>query len=183
MDRVRFEKEIIELQLKRKIDNSFSIIKKCNWGYPQVIRSSLLKNNKPFPTVFWLTCPLLSKNVSTMEEKGMIKYFEEKLARDEKMKKKFLEAHKSTQKLRNKLLQEDTPLWIKKDMIIKGIGGTKKLLTVKCLHLQLANYLGGIENPVGRLLWESIDVVNCPENNIICEKLMKNDSKRNKRKN
>ncbi|MFW6121285.1 MAG: DUF501 domain-containing protein [Petrotogales bacterium] len=183
MDRARFEKEIIELQLKRKIDNGFSIIKKCNWGYPQVIKSSLLKNNKPFPTVFWLTCPLLCKNVSRMEEKGMIKYFEEKLNRDGKMKKKFLEAHNSTQKLRNKSLPVDTPSWVKEDMSVKGIGGTKKLLTIKCLHLQLANYLGGIENPVGKLLWESIAIKNCPEDNIICEKLMRNDSKRNKRKN
>ncbi|MFO7880946.1 MAG: DUF501 domain-containing protein [Kosmotogaceae bacterium] len=177
MDRVCSEKEIIELQLRRKVENVFVNVKKCTWGYPQVIRSSPIKNNKPFPTMFWLTCPLLYKSVSRMEEKGMIKYFEERLRKDQKMKESFLKAHESTQKLRKKLTPEKAPSWIHKELLNKGIGGTKNLLSVKCLHLQLANYLGGIDNPIGKELWKSIGIKNCPKKDILCEKLMNNDSK------
>lgn len=179
MDRICSEKKIIELQLERKIDNNFVTIKRCIWNFPKVIRSYPLKNNRPFPTIFWLTCPLLIKNVSRLEEKGMIKYFEKKLQQEPEMKKSFLLAHETTKKLRKALLSEKAPYWIKKDLISRGIGGTKNHLTVKCLHLQLANFLGGIDNPIGEEVWKSMDIVNCKENNIICEKLIENDSKRN----
>ncbi|MGC9383149.1 MAG: DUF501 domain-containing protein [Kosmotogaceae bacterium] len=179
MDRICSEKKMIEFQLERKIDNNFVTIKRCTWDFPQVIRSYPLKNNRPFPTIFWLTCPLLRKNVSRLEEKGMIKYFEKRLKKEPEMKKRFLLAQEATKELRKTLLPEKIPYWIKEDLISKGIGGSKKYLTVKCLHLQLANFLGGIDNPIGEEVWKSMDIVNCKENDIICEKLIENDSKRN----
>ncbi|TYB92457.1 MAG: DUF501 domain-containing protein [Kosmotoga sp.] len=179
MDRICSEKKIIELQLQRKIDNEFVTIDKCIWGFPRVIRSSLIKNSRPFPTIFWLTCPLLHKSVSKMEEKGMIKFFEKKLKNDQKIKERFLKAHKATKEMRKFLLPKETPFWIKKELFSKGIGGTRNFFAVKCLHLQLANFLGGIDNPIGEEVWKSIHVVNCQDNNIICEKLVENDTKRN----
>ena len=69
MESSRFEKAIVEAQLGRELKNQFRVVKRCSWGYPQCIQSDLISNGKPFPTLFWLTCPFLYKEVSDIDSK------------------------------------------------------------------------------------------------------------------
>jgi len=167
------EKEIVKLQLGRNIENDFTVVKKCSWGYPQCIKSSLITNGKPFPTLFWLTCPLLLKEVSKLEEKGMIKNLETKLKNDEDFIKAYLKAHEATKAMKMQILTSLSLTEWQRDAIIgRGIGGIKDLKHVKCLHLHLANYMGGIDNPVGKIVWKMMELHECPPNDIICHRLV-----------
>lgn len=167
------EKEIITLQLGREIENEFTLVKKCAWGYPQCIKSSLITNDKPFPTLFWLTCPLLLREVSKLEEKGMVKTMESRLENDKDFMEAYLKAHKETQTAKEQFLASfQINEWQRNAIIGRGIGGIKDLRRVKCLHLQLANFLGGINNPIGKLVWETIELQECLPNDTICDRLV-----------
>jgi hypothetical protein len=50
--------------------------------------------------------------------------------------------------------------------LFNGIGGMLNLESIKCLHLQVANYLGGVENPIGKAVLEELKEIHC--NNRFC---------------
>lgn len=171
MDRVSIEdKKIVQFQLGRDINNPFIVKRRCEWGYPICIESQLIYNDKPFPTLFWLTCPFLSKRVGRLEEKGTVKFLEKRILENPHLRNKYLKAHEDTIKLKKEMLKKYDGLkdWQIDSILSRGIGGIRNLKTVKCLHLQLANFLGGIENPIGKQVYELIEEHNCAENNVIC---------------
>ena len=120
---------------------------------PLVIKVSPLINQIPFPTLYWLTCPQLKKQISHWERKGLIKEWEQ----DREMMNKLREDHLHYQKQRMSLLQEIYPNWKKlpetKIRVLKdtGIGGIQDFSHLKCLHLHYAHYLAQ-RNRVGQRL-------------------------------
>ncbi|HWL66353.1 MAG TPA: DUF501 domain-containing protein, partial [Actinomycetota bacterium] len=56
---------------------------RCHLGIPMVIESHpVLDDGSPFPTLYWLTCPVLSKSVSTLESDGWMAGVNSRLASD-----------------------------------------------------------------------------------------------------
>ncbi|WGS65629.1 DUF501 domain-containing protein [Marinitoga aeolica] len=157
--------EIIEKQIERKPNKIVSIPKRCSYGIPQVIESYPLKDGKPFPTLYWLTCPHLIKEVGKLESLGKIKEWEEEIKNNEDLRKKYLKAHIQEQKKRNSIIKGEEK-WIKERLEKIGIGGISNFESIKCLHLQLASYLGGTDNPIGERVWNSIEKKECK--NCIC---------------
>ncbi|KLO21544.1 hypothetical protein X275_08895 [Marinitoga sp. 1197] len=158
--------EIIEKQINREPHKIISIPKRCSFGFPQVIQSFPLKDGKPFPTLYWLTCPHLTKEVGKLEASGKIKEWEEEIKNSENLKELYLNAHLEEKEKRNAFLK-DQEIWIIKRFENIGIGGIKNFESIKCLHLQLASYLGGTKNPIGERVWHSIEKTEC-ENCICC---------------
>ncbi|MBN2220002.1 MAG: DUF501 domain-containing protein [Kosmotogaceae bacterium] len=170
------EKKIVSLQLGRVVKNDFIVVMLCDWGFPQVIRSSLISDGRPFPTLFWLTCPFLKEEVSRLESKGMISHFEKRIEQDKSFAAAFLDAHRETTLLKEKMLDESSvPEESRRLLLDRGIGGIRNLKKVKCLHLHLANYLGGIENPVGREVWNLLEKKQCSLTRIICKELLRDN--------
>jgi len=167
------EKKIVSLQLGRVLKNDFRIVKVCEWGFPQVIESSLIADGKPFPTLFWLSCPFLKEEVSRLESAGMIAGFEKRVEEDEAFAAEYLGAHSRTALLKEKLLEKSSVSDEQKRVIMeRGIGGIRNPNKVKCLHLQLANFLGGVPNPVGREVWNLLKNTQCSYKRVICEELL-----------
>lgn len=174
MESACLDKKVVSLQLSRELKNDFSTVKRCVWGYPQVIRSSLISEGSPFPTLFWLTCPFLRQLVSGLETRGLIGLFESRIKHETPFREKYLRAHAQTAALKKTLLGEsELPTWQRDPIVKRGIGGIKNLESVKCLHLQLANFLGGVENPVGREVWESLETTQCDGKKVVCERLLR----------
>ena len=172
------EKKVVSLQLARELKNDFSTVRSCKWGYPQVIRSKLIQGGKPFPTLFWLTCPLLRRLVSTMESNGLIQKFEDRIEKEESYRERYLKAHEETVLVkRESLVGLELSEWQKEKLFGSGIGGIANPLKVKCLHLQLANYLGGVSNPVGRDVWESLNEKKCSGERVICLELLRRNER------
>ncbi|MCL6642098.1 MAG: DUF501 domain-containing protein [Candidatus Bipolaricaulota bacterium] len=164
---------VIEKQLGRPPRGFVNIEVRCPWGYPAVIRvAPLLDNEEPFPTLFWLTCPILREQLSRLEERGVIKTLEDEIARDPELQRLYCEDHRRYAQERlsllspqeKKLLEERGWLEVLRD---RGIAGIADLRTVKCLHAQYAHHLAR-GSVLGRWLEERFQFVWCPPDEIRC---------------
>ena len=63
---VTSEKQIVEIQLNRNLRSEINVAVRCHFDLPVVIDvPKNLDDGTPFPTMFWLTCPMYIKKVST----------------------------------------------------------------------------------------------------------------------
>jgi len=163
--------KIIEKQLGRCVSNVLTIEKRCIYGYPQVIKSFPLKDGKPFPTIYWLTCPYLVEEVSKLEAQQKIAEIEKIIQNDPGLKQQMIRAHEVEIEKRMKLLGEKI-ISLPENMIKKlketGIGGIEDFSKIKCLHLHYASYLVGENNPAGKIVNSYISKKYCDDNR--CEK-------------
>jgi len=166
-------KEVIKHQLGRKPKGTFRVVKLCRHGFPQMIENPPLVDGKPMPTLFWLTCPFLVKEVSRLEEAGYIEYFEERIKKNARFRGRYLKAHAFERMLRKAKLPADLPPKVKFKLISTGVGGIENPLGVKCLHLHLASFLGGVPNPIGEEVLKKLlrGVENCK--NGYCKRFLK----------
>ena len=100
-----------------------------------------LEDGSPFPTLYWLTCPILVKRVSTLEAEGSMAQVTEQLRTGEALKARLASA---LQRYRARRAQLGT---IEESGGPPG-GGPER---VKCLHAHVAHELAGGNNPVGSL--------------------------------
>ncbi len=147
--------------LGRKPRTPFKVKTKCPDGTPQTIIADpvFLEDGlyKPFPTFIWLVCPRLKALVGTLEQKGMVKEFSDKLKTDKGFKDLYLAGHEEMAKIRLALakeiykeaLNESLPEHIEEILTVNTIAGSKDVLGVKCLHSHLAQELAYGNNPIG----------------------------------
>ncbi len=161
---------LYKIQKKDKTFYYLNKIKLCPYGYTQVILSPPIFKGHPMPNVFWLICPYLLEKVSHLEEKGLIKEFEKRLKTDKEFLENYIKAHKEEKELREKIIKlyfekEFTLLKDKEKKVLleSGIGGIKNFFGVKCLHLHLASFLGGIKNPIGLEVFLKLPSLYCKE--------------------
>lgn len=162
--------KVVEKQLKRSINNKTEIGKRCKYGYPQTIKNYPIMNKKPFPTMYWLTCPYLNEQISKIESINMIDKIQEEIYSDEYLSQKIYDSHQKEINERLEIIGEEInelPDPMKKTLIEKGIGGISDFKYVKCLHLHYASYLSGNENPIGEKVDKLLKSQNC-ENCICC---------------
>jgi hypothetical protein len=97
-----------------------------------------LEDGSPFPTLFWLTCPVLVKRASRLESTGCMAEVNESLAQDPSLVDRLDDALERYRLRRDhhEQLEEVSP---------PG-GGPER---VKCLHAHLAHQLAEPPNPVG----------------------------------
>ena len=98
-----------------------------------------LDDGSPFPTLFWLTCPLLVKRASRLESDGRMALMTEQLSADVRLKKRFSAAIARYRTRRAEL----EPI---EDAGAPPGGGPDR---VKCLHAHLAQQLADPPNPIG----------------------------------
>jgi len=167
------DKRIIEKQLRRIPRGLLGIERRCHYGYPQVVTVYPLIEGKPFPTIFWLTCPFLAREIDRLEAEGWIVRMEVKLRADKGLALRLQEAHKAYIAERQRLLSAEDRAFLKeagmmKGLLEKGIGGTADFSRVKCLHLHVAHALAR-ENPIGELALQHLQQHTCPSEEVICE--------------
>lgn len=136
-------------------------VKLCRSGGVQVqICRPFGKKYKPFPTSFWLTCPYLVKLAGKIESSGGVHELE-KFITSHNLVHEWRKYNLEHQALRirlngsvmNKFLNRYRPR-IYRDVMRGGIGGllVGEAVSVKCLHLQTASFLGTGHHPAGEWL-------------------------------
>ena len=98
-----------------------------------------LPDGSPFPTLFWLTCPILVKRAAGLEGDGWMKELNLSLAEDTGLRDRMvvsLEAYRARRDQHDVIDDRGSP---------PG-GGPDR---VKCLHAHLAHELVTNANPVG----------------------------------
>ncbi len=150
--------KIIEAQLGRTPRGMIGVASMSPEGIPQVLKCLPIVEGKPFPTLYWLSCPRIHKIIAQIEAQQFIKTLEnEIIPNNQQLQIDLLKAHKKYQWERLSLWDES--LSVREDDFAKylkviadtGVGGLSDLLRVRCLHMHYAHHLADY-NPVGALI-------------------------------
>jgi hypothetical protein len=130
--------------------------------HPMVIKVLPWVEKAPFPTTYWLTCPILKKELSHLEKDRMIRQLESDYLRTNiellnNLRKDHQDYRDERISFFNQTISDWDRLPLAHQEIIKttGIGGIADFDHIKCLHLQYAYHLvkpGG--TTIGRLVDE-----------------------------
>ncbi|CAB9515655.1 Protein of unknown function (DUF501) [Seminavis robusta] len=122
---------------------------------------------EPFPTLYWLTHPLLRTMVSKLELQGTGRRLEQRLQNDPHALEAMTRAHHGYGQERYDLLTPtdiayiETRKWQRAfDPRQRGVAGIRNHAAVKCLHAHVAHYLSGgqgsSDNVIGKWVMEEI---------------------------
>lgn len=125
---------------------------RCAWGLPAVLRvDPALADGTPFPTTFWLACPLAVKHVARLEGSGVMEALTERVGRDPELAAAYQQAHERYVALRDQL---GPP--VPGDPSAGGMPDR-----VKCLHALYAHYLATGDNPIGEWVADRLEPMPC----------------------
>lgn len=116
----------------------------------------ILDDGTPFPTLYWLSCPLAATRIGRLESGGGVRRMEGKAASDPDFAAALEAAHRSYEEERDSLLGADAG-----PVPTGGVGGSTQ--GVKCLHAHYAHTRAGGDNPVGSLVAGWIEPLDCTE--------------------
>ncbi len=136
------DRRVVEAQLGRPARGRWAVARRCHLGVPMAIESyPLLDDGAPFPTLYWLTCPVLVKRASRMEAEGTMADLSRALRDDPGLRARLVTALRRYRRRRDRhevIADSGSPP-----------GGDPD--RVKCLHAHLAHELSDPPNPVGAL--------------------------------
>ena len=119
----------------------------------------LMEDGSPFPTTFWLTCPMLVKRASRLEASGVMSEMTATLGRDEGLRDRLATA------IGRYRARRDRHLVIRESGGPPG-GGPDR---VKCLHAHVAHELADPPNPIGALTLAATEWPDCVVPCVIAE--------------
>ena len=152
---------VIAAQLGRPLRAISKPLVRCHLGLPVVIEvPPVLDDGTPFPTHYWLSCPLAVRRVARIESRGDIALIEDRAVADPAFEQRLSAAHERYRIERDRLIPEDA--------IHRPAGGVAGAsFGVKCLHAHYADYAAGTaleqprDNPVGELVAAEVEPLNC----------------------
>lgn len=168
----------VTAQLGRRPEGALAVVVRCRYGRPQVIASHPLRvkgrtadvlpaegsghDVSVFPTLYWLTCPMLQAAIGRLEAAGWIGRLRDEMQHDPAAVAELREAHRRTARARTGLLPAGTLEALRtrysrqyRILTESGVAGMRDVdaFTVKCLHAHFADYLATGANPIGRRVW------------------------------
>ena len=169
------DERTIALQIGRRPRGLTGVARRCSHGYPQVARVHPIVDSRPFPTLYWLTCPYLAEEIDRLEADGWIRRLEDRLSQDRDLSARYETVWEAYVEDRLALLSgEDLQYLRDRGMLAslteRGIGGIAKPQRVKCLHLQTAHALASA-NPIGSVVLDMLERRECCSTKVICSTL------------
>jgi uncharacterized protein len=137
----RADLDVVARQLGREPRGVIAIAYRCPNGEPGVIKTApRLADGTPFPTLYYLTHPVLTAAASRLESSGLMKEMTARLAADPELAAAYRRAHDSYLADRDAVEPLGTTM--------SGGGMPDR---VKCLHVLIAHSLakGRGVNPLG----------------------------------
>lgn len=149
------DRRVVEVQIGRSLRADSKVVARCHLGLPVVIRvPPHLGDGTPFPTLYWLTCPLATTRIGRLEGAGGVKRMESKAVADPAFGAALQRAHRDYETERDRLITDSGA-----PRPTGGVGGTRE--GIKCLHAHYAHHAAGGENPVGELVADWIGPLDC----------------------
>jgi hypothetical protein len=141
----------------RPLDGEHTVASRCSLGLPVVLDCHPSQDGRPFPTLYYLTCPLARARVSRVEAAGGVRAFAQRLEREPDFRAAFEGAQAAYAQARDERLPPDDPV---RARLRGGVGGA--VGGVKCLHAHYAHARAGGPNPVGEAVAAEVEPLNCP---------------------
>jgi uncharacterized protein len=116
---------------------------RCPWGAPAVVEDLPYDAaGRPFPTLFWATCPALVAAVAALESAGGVARFTELVGADERLSRSLADATRYERTRRRRLAALcPAPRRDGGASLASGIGGVRRPEALKCLHPHAAHAL------------------------------------------
>ena len=145
------DRATVAVQLGREARGSVDVVARCQFGLPLVIRTSpRLDDGTPFPTLYYLTCPVAIRQIGRIEATGAMREMEARLETDEQLRAEYVRAHERYIAERDAIDTLDEPA---------SAGGMPS--RVKCLHALYAHERAD-GNPIGAIVRDRIEPLDCP---------------------
>ena len=149
------DQPVVAAQLERSLRAPIEVVARCPLGLPAVVAvPPLLDDGTPFPTRYWLTCPLARARVGRLESAGGVKSMERWVESDPVVASRFLAAGVRYAAERDLLVPEDSL-----HRPSGGVAGSHR--GVKCLHAHYADHRAGHDNPVGETVAPWVEPLDC----------------------
>jgi uncharacterized protein len=146
------DRRLIEAEIGRDVRGSVAVAARCRYGLPAVVRTApLLPDGTPFPTLYWLACPAARVAVGRLEAAGWNAKLSDRVAAEPDLAAAHAAAHTSY------LAQRDALARLPGDPGVGGLPGR-----VKCLHALYAHQAATGANPIGRIVGQAVDPIDCP---------------------
>ncbi len=150
------DREIVAAQLERSPRSPIDVIARCHLEMPVLIAvPPFLDDGTPFPTRYWLTCPLAVRRIGRVEAAGGVKVAEVALGSDSELAARHKAAAERYARERDSLIPDGSTGPRPRG----GVGGAGS--GVKCLHAHYADHAAGNDNPVGARTAHSVEPLNC----------------------
>jgi hypothetical protein len=137
------DQQVVAAQLGRPPRAVHAVAHRCGCGNPDVVSTEpRLPDGTPFPTLYYLTCPIAAARIGTLEASGLMAEMTRRLAEDPALAARYHAAHQ-------RYLQERAGLGEVPEITGISAGGMPD--RVKCLHVLVAQALasGPGVNPLG----------------------------------
>lgn len=150
------DRAVVETQLRRPPRSEVDVAARCHLGLPVVIVvPPFLDDGSPFPTRYWLTCPLAVRRIGRLESSGGVRTAEDMIASDEGVAAR----HRIAMDAYAAERDTQIPSGYDGPRPTGGVGGAR--VGVKCLHAHYAHAVAGADNPVGEWVRPKVDPLDC----------------------
>ena len=149
------DRKAVAAQIGRPLRSEADVVARCHLGLPVVTRvPPLLDDGTPFPTRYWLSCPLAVRRIARIESAGGVQAMDRRVETDPEFAAALDAAHERYRAERDALLPDGAG-----PVPSGGVAGAER--GVKCLHAHYADTAAGNENPVGSMVSPWVEPLNC----------------------
>lgn len=151
------DRAAVQAQLGRPPRGLWTVARRCACGLPQVIQTSPhLDDGTPFPTLWWLTCRALSRQVGKLEAGGWMAAFNARLALEPALSEALAACTADYAARRDRIDPLEEPAGSLPRAHPGGGGARGRGDRIKCLHAHTAHQLITGDNPAGAAVLEEL---------------------------
>ncbi|MGE0710948.1 MAG: DUF501 domain-containing protein [Planctomycetota bacterium] len=152
------DRAVLEAQLERPLEGRSRVASRCPLALPVVLEVHPDNEGAPFPTLYYLTCPLARLRISRLESAGGVREWAARVEQDPELGAALERAHAAYRAARAGHLPPESPL---RARLAGGVAGVAR--GVKCLHAHYAHARAGGANPVGSGVAAEVEPLDCAE--------------------
>lgn len=147
--------DALSVQLGRRPRAPVVVLRRCGWQLPVVTEvPPVLGTGEPFPTRYWLSCPLAVRRIARLEAAGGVRQAERRASEDRRFGARLAAAHARYARQRDARVPPGV-----QHPPHGGVGGARE--GIKCLHAHYADHAAGNDNPVGASVAPGVEPLDC----------------------